>query len=155
MRRKKEYFEQFPGEPAPLSVTVSHRVRFSEVDAMAIVWHGRYLEFFEKAHTELMRRAGLEYPAYRERNLAAPVVQSHVDYFRPLRLDEVIAIEARLFWCEGARLNVAYRITGADGATAASGFTVQMFVDGATRAPCMVEPDLIAEVKERWRKGLL
>ena len=153
MRRKRQYFEWSPGEPAPLSCTVTRRLCFSEVDAMAVAWHGRYLEFFEAAHTELMHKAGLDYKVYRAEGLAAPMVQSHVDYFQPLRLDEIFAVEAKLFWSDGARLDVAYRIEKENGVLAASGFTVQMFVRWPDGEPFVTEPDLIVRFKERWRKG--
>ena len=52
MRRKKSYFQQQEGDPAPLVQEVKRRVAFSEVDAMAVVWHGNYLRFFEAAHTD-------------------------------------------------------------------------------------------------------
>lgn len=155
MRRKKHYFESFPGEPEPLCVTVFRRLRFSEVDALAIAWHGRYLEFFEEAHTELMRKAGLTYREYRKYDLGAPMVQSHVDYFQPLELDEEFTVEAKLFWSDGARLNVEYNVRKADGALAASGFTVQMFVNWQTREPYVVEPEIFTACKRRWREGLL
>ncbi|MPN34791.1 1,4-dihydroxy-2-naphthoyl-CoA hydrolase [bioreactor metagenome] len=155
MRRKKHYFETRPGDPEPLRVTIARTVHFSEVDALAIAWHGRYLEFFEEAHTELMRRAGLTYQQYRQYDLGAPMVQSHVDYFRPLELDERFTVEASLVWCDGARLNVEYRIDKADGTPAATGFTVQMFVDWRSREPYMVEPEIFLECKRRWREGVL
>ena len=53
-----------PGDPAPVAVEVKRKLRFSEVDALAIAWHGRYLQFFEDAHTELMRKVGLTYENY-------------------------------------------------------------------------------------------
>ena len=72
----------------PVSVRVARRLRFSEVDALAIAWHGGYPRFFEDAHTELMRKLGLTYEHYRRHGYGAPVVQCHVDYFEPLLLDE-------------------------------------------------------------------
>ena len=51
MRRRKSYFTVRPGDPAPVAVVVRRRVAFSEVDAMAVAWHGNYPRFFEAAHS--------------------------------------------------------------------------------------------------------
>ena len=91
--------------------------------------------------------------AYAEHRLAAPVVQSHVDYFSPLLLDEVCVIRAELFWNDGARLDTAYTVTGGDGRLCATGFTVQMFCSLDTREPCLFPPAPVAAMRERWQKG--
>ncbi len=152
MRRKHHYFGWERGTPPPLEPTVTRTLRFSEVDALAIAWHGNYLRFFEDAHTELMRAIGLDYKQYFEQGLGAPIAQAHVDYHCPLRLDESFTVTARLFWNEGARLNVEYEIHTADGMLAATGYTVQMFVELATRQPCLTIPPLLAECQRRWRE---
>ena len=46
-RIQKMTFPDLEGYPA-LSKTVTHRVGFSEVDPMHIVWFGRYAVFFEE-----------------------------------------------------------------------------------------------------------
>ncbi len=154
MRRKTaNYFKPPPDAPPPLRASVRHRVSFSEVDAMGIAWHGRYLQFFEIAAEELARRIGLSYPAYRDANLRAPLAQVHVDYHRPLTLGEVIAIEARLVWDDAARLNTEYAILNEQGQLAASGFSVQMLTDGTTGAPCLIAPPLLRACRDRWRRG--
>ena len=153
MRRRQHYFSHEPGTPAPLELTIGRTLRFSEVDALAIAWHGNYLRFFEDAHTELMRRIGLSYDRYFAARLGAPVAQAHVDYHAPLELDEQFSVTARIFWNDGARLNVEYEIRKADGRLAATGYTVQMFVELATRQPCLAPPPLLAECQRRWRNG--
>ena len=108
MRRRKAYFTAGPDDPAPIVMEVRRRIAFSEVDAMAVAWHGNYLRFFEAAHSELMAKIGLTFAAYAEHRLAAPVVQSHVDYFSPLLLDEVCVIRAELFFRRGQDIFVSF-----------------------------------------------
>ena len=153
MRRKKHYFTRGAGRPAPLELTVERTLRFSEVDALAIAWHGHYLRFFEEVHTELMRKIGLSYERYFAAHLGAPVAQAHVDYHAPLLLDRPFTVTARLFWNDGARLDVEYEIRTAEGTLAATGYTVQMFVELATRQPCLTPPPLLAECQEHWLAG--
>lgn len=153
MRRKKQYFQTEPGNPPPLELSVKHRLHFSEVDALSIAWHGHYLRFFELAHTELMRRIGLSYQRYTEERIGAPVAQAHVDYHKPLKLDQEFTVTARLFWNEGARLDTEYEIRLQDNTIAATGYTVQMLIDMNSREPFLTPPPILAKVQERWKNG--
>ena len=47
MGYQKVYFKRNPQDPAPLVVGIDRRVRFEEVDALGMVWHGRYPSYFE------------------------------------------------------------------------------------------------------------
>jgi acyl-CoA thioester hydrolase len=149
-RRRTAYFQRSPGSPAPLTATVSHRVLFGETDAMHIVWHGRYLELFEQAATEVRRRFGMGYAELHAAALEAPIVQAHVDYHAPLRLDELARVSAHLLWNDAARLDIEYEVFREDGARAATGFTVQMFVDPVTREPYVCSPELLRRCRARW-----
>lgn len=154
MRRKKErYFKAENDDPDPVTVKISHRISFSEVDAMAMVWHGRYPQFFELALEELCRSIGLSYKDYFDANLRAPIVQLHLDYHSPVVLDEKVTIVAKLIWNEAARLNTEYTVMKENGAIAATGYTVQMFVDGKTGEPYLATPELLEKCLQRWKKG--
>jgi len=83
-RKKNGYFESITGMPDPLTVYIKRRVKFSEADVMGIVWHGRYPEYFEEGSAELGRRYGLSYKDFYESQLRAPIVQLHIDHFKPL-----------------------------------------------------------------------
>ena len=153
MRRRKSYFTTEPGAPAPLVLVCRRRIAFSEVDAMAVAWHGNYLRFFEAAHSELMQKIGLGFAEYAKHGIAAPVVQCHVDYYSSLVLDEEFTICAELYWNDGARLDTSYTIRGNDGRLCATGYTVQMFCDLKTREACLFPPAPAAAMRERWRNG--
>ena len=155
MRRRKSYFTTEPGAPAPLVLVCRRRIAFGEVDAMAVAWHGNYLRFFEAAHSELMQKIGLGFAVYAKHDLAAPVVQSHVDYYSPLLLDEEFTVSAELYWNDGARLDTAYTVRGNDGRICATGYTVQMFCNLHTREAYIFPPEPVAAMREKWRHGEL
>ncbi len=152
-RRNKTYFERIPGAPEPVVVEIGRRVRFNEADPMAIVWHGRYPLFFEEASEELGRRCGLSYREFFEAGLRTPIVELHIDYFKPLFLDEEFIIRASLIWNEGSRLNTEYHLIKQDGSIATSGYLVQLFTDHRTGEPCMVSPELLDRCRRRWKAG--
>lgn len=153
MRRKKAYFDQIPGAPEPIVVEVKRRVRFNEADPMAILWHGRYPLLFEEASEELGRRCGMSYPEFYESGLRAPIIELHIDYYQPLFLDEQFTIRASLLWHDGARLNTEFHLIKQDESLATSAYTVQLFTDHATGAPCIVSPEMLERCRSRWRAG--
>ncbi len=152
MRRKKQYFDRC-GDVLPVTATVQKRISFSEVDGIAIVWHGNYPKFFEMAWEELSRKIGLSYKQYFDNNLKCPIVQLHIDYYAPLELEEKISIKASLIWTEAARLNTEYTIYKENGKLASTGFTVQVFTDLSTNEPCFIDPPLFKKIRERWVAG--
>lgn len=154
MKRKKEYyFERIEEAPAPLVVEVRRRVHFSEVDPLAIVWHGRYPSFFEEGSEELGRLCGMSYEDFYKAGLRAPIVKLHIDYFRPLLLAEEFTIRAVLVWDMASRLNTEYYLVKDDGSIATSGYTVQAFTYASSGEICMVSPEILQKCRERWKAG--
>jgi len=153
MRRRQTYFKREPNAPSPLVYQIKHRVRFGEVDAMALMWHGHYAVLFEEVSTELRRLCGLTYEAFFECSVGAPIVQFHVDYFKPLELDELCTVIGKMIFSEAARINIEYQVIKEDGSLGASGFSVQMFVDAKENLPFIVGPDLWRVCRDRWING--
>lgn len=152
-RRKKGYFDSAAAAPAPIVAEIHRRVRFSETDPMAIMWHGRYPLLFEEASEKLGRLCGLSYQEFYEEGLRAPIVELHIDYFQPLFLDEEFTVRAALLWHEGARLNTEFQIIKQDGVLATTGYTVQLFTDHQTGSPFAISPPLLERCRSRWRAG--
>ena len=157
MRRQKQgiYFERIKSAPAPIIVRVKRRIHFNEVDVMGVVWFGRYAALCEEGNAALGKLIGLSYKEYQAAGLRAPIVQFHVDYMRPLFLDEEVTIKARLIWCEGARHNIEYTLIKEDNTIAATAYTVQLFVDDKTFTPCLIAPPALEKIRKRWRKGAI
>jgi len=154
LRRKDgKYFERVEGVPLPISFVVKRRVHFSEVDVMGIVWYGRYPLYFEEASQELGRRCGLSFQDFYQASLRAPIVQFHIDYHQPLRLDEEFTVRALLLWCEGAKLLTEYEIRKVDGTLVTTAYTVQMFIDDRSEEVYIATPGLLENVRQRWLVG--
>ncbi|MCK5494447.1 MAG: acyl-CoA thioesterase [Candidatus Omnitrophica bacterium] len=139
--------------PVPLTVRIEKRVSFSDVDVMGIVWHGRYAKYFEEGFAKIGRQYGLSYKEFYEAGLRAPIVQMHVDYHLPLTLDELCMIEARLIWNEGARINIEYIVIKENAKVAATGYTVQLFIDAKSQEPLIVTPPLLEKCRKKWING--
>lgn len=87
------------------------RIFYEDTDAGGIVYYARYLQFAERARTEILRLAGIEQTRLREsHDIFFAVRRCAVDYFRPARLDDLVEVRSRLTVLRGARLGAAQGI---------------------------------------------
>ena len=107
---------------------VQTRPLFADVDAMNVVYYGRYLRFFELGRAELMRDSGRAYREMADQGLHLPVTEAHVRYKKPARYDDLVVVETWLAWLKKASLRFEYRMwrDNGDGSREelASGYTV-------------------------------
>ena len=119
-------------QPAPrpyLEETCIIPIRFHEVDSMMVVWHGHYVAYMEEGRRALGRRFGVDYTTFFAHNTPAPVAQLHVDYLAPARLADTLAVTARLFKSDAAKLEFEYEIRRqSDRGLLASGSSLQVFI---------------------------
>lgn len=149
----KPYFKNQDGPP-PLTVTCRRSVRLEEVDALGIVWHGRYAGYLEDGREEMGRRFGLSYIEFKEAGAVLPIRCLHVDYLLPLRYLEKFLVETTLHWHEAARLNIEYKIYDSQGRLATRGYSVQMMVDLSGQL-LLEAPAFYRDFQECWRRGEL
>ena len=73
------------------------RVYFENTDAGGVVYHGEYLKFMERARTEWLRHLGFDHQALSRTHRAVFVVTSAaIDFTKPARLDDNLAVSVRL-----------------------------------------------------------
>ena len=151
----RTYFETGPNDPLSLTVKTSRRVRFEEVDLLEIVWHGNYVSFLDDGRVAFGdQHPALSYSHLRDKGVAAPIVQMHIDYLAPLRFDEVMTIETTLCWSDALKINFSYKIFGEDGQLSVRAYTVQLFIDPQGNM-LLIPTDWIEEFRNKWRAGEL
>lgn len=133
------------GEKKPLLV-YEHKLRsrYAETDQMGYVYHGRFLEYFEEARTEMIREAGVSYKALEDAGVMLPVMHVSLDYKRPAFYDELLTIRVKIFDEPATRLYTHYEVVGTDAKVKITGLVVLCFVDFKTRRPCP-PPDFFVE----------
>jgi acyl-CoA thioester hydrolase len=73
------------------------RVYYEDTDAIGIVYYANYLKFAERGRTELMRESGSSHRQMVETfDAAFAVSRCEVDYLKPARLDDQLAVETRV-----------------------------------------------------------
>ncbi len=74
--------------------TIKIRIYFSDTDALGIVYHANYLDFAERARTELLRDCGFDVKAFTNSNVFAVVRKAEIEYFSPGILEDLISVTA-------------------------------------------------------------
>ena len=106
------------------------RVRFNEVDAYRIAWHGHYVAWMEEARNDLAGRFGVDTAQIAAAGFRAPVVALELKYLRPARFGEELLLRTAPVRRQTATLEFVCRIVGENGRLSASGRTVQALTDG-------------------------
>lgn len=113
-----------------LSLAIPFRIRFSEVDAMRVVWHGSYVKYLEDAREAFGEKYGLSYDAYIDNGCFAPIVDMHLQYKRPLRYGMHPEIVITYRPTEAAKVVFDYEIRDtATGEVMVTGHTLQVFMN--------------------------
>ncbi|RLE20547.1 MAG: acyl-CoA thioesterase [Actinobacteria bacterium] len=97
--------------PADYDFAQSIRVRFVETDAMGIVHHSNYLAYFEEARVAYLRHIGHPFTEWRNEGLESPVLESFVQYRKPLEFDEEIKVHVSLAEITRATFQMGYLVT--------------------------------------------
>lgn len=113
-----------------LQHTFEQAVKFSDVDSMAVVWHGHYVRFFEDGREAWGKEYGLTYLDVYAHNFFTPIVSMHCEHVNSLEYGDTAIIESTYVDTPAAKLFFDYKIyRKRDGALAALGETTQVFLD--------------------------
>ncbi|HEY3245021.1 MAG TPA: thioesterase family protein, partial [Phycisphaerae bacterium] len=96
-----------PGIP---SCEVQIRVRYAECDAMGVLHHARYFEYFEESRTELLRRNGFRYRDLESQGVFFVVYKLACRYHAPIRYDDVVTVVTRVERVTRTRVDHSYTI---------------------------------------------
>lgn len=132
-------------------LVVSHqiRIRFNEVDALGIVWHGHYIKYFEEGREAFGRKFGLTYLDIKSHGYAVPIVKSALQHQLPLHYGDIATVETTFINTRAAKLSFNYRITNDAGQTVCTGETTQVFTDNITGAMHLNLPEFYKEWKAK------
>lgn len=128
------------------------QVRFSEVDAMHIVWHGTYVKYFEDAREHFGREfEGLGYLDFFRSEYATPIVDMQIQYKRPLTINDIAIIEIRYINTDAAKICFEYTISKEDTAEIiATGSTIQVFLNKNKELE-LTNPEFYLKWKQKWK----
>lgn len=132
---KKKFLRAEKGKKM-IETTARVRVRFSETDAMGVVYHANYFPWFEIARTQLLQEVGLPYRELQDAGFLLPVLEAQVAYRNSARYDDDIDVRAVMKAFPRARIRIDYEVRRGN-ELLTTGFTVHAFMnrDGAAIRP--------------------
>ncbi len=87
------------------------RVYFDDTDAAGIVYYANYLKFAERARTDMLRDLGVSHAEMMARDgLVLVVRRCAIDYLKPARLDDLLAIETDVGKLGAASVDLTQRV---------------------------------------------
>ena len=88
------------------------RVYYEDTDAGGIVYHSKYLNYAERARTEMLRCHGIAQSALRrDEGVVFAVRDCRVTFQRPARFDDLLEVQTEVSSFTGASLTMAQTIT--------------------------------------------
>lgn len=84
------------------------RIYYEDTDTSGIVYHARYLHFFERARTEFLRCLGIvQGPMFEAEDPTAFAVKAlEIDFSKPAQIDDALLVETTLIDVKGASVTL-------------------------------------------------
>lgn len=102
------------GVLTPFGHRLTARVYFADTDFSGVVYHARYLEFFERGRSDFLRLAGVHHTELADgvhgEKLVWVVKRMEIDFRAPARIDDILTIDTRTEKISGARIHMAQEI---------------------------------------------
>jgi acyl-CoA thioester hydrolase len=124
------------------------RVYYEDTDASGVVYHARYVAFFERARTEMLRQHNFHQQQLLSEHVAFVVRRMTVDYLAPARLDEQLEVQSEITVIRGASLTFAQRIVNCDGALLSQADVLIACIDPHHMKPRALPKSIVAEFKQ-------
>ena len=125
-------------------------VRFSETDAMGVVWHGEYIKYFEDGRKSFGDKYGLSYEYFYKNGVFVPVVKIECEYKKSLSFGDKANIITKFINCETAKVIFEYEIYSfAQNELTAKGRSEQVFTDTSHNL-LLYPPDFYMDWKKKW-----
>ena len=110
--------------------TTQIRVRYGETDQMGYLYYGNYALYYEVGRAEAIRQLGFTYRQVEEMGIMMPVVDLHVQYYRPALYDDLITVKTILKELDkGSRIQFHSELYNEDQVFLNKGVTTLVFYD--------------------------
>ena len=107
MTRELKGLGSFDGKTHILPISIY----YEDTDLSGMVYHANYLRYMERARTEFFRLAGISRANLEDEEPTAWTLRrAAMEFFRPARLDDRIAVHSVLTEVSGARIKVLQRV---------------------------------------------
>nr|WP_278979357.1 tol-pal system-associated acyl-CoA thioesterase [Providencia alcalifaciens] len=124
------------------------RVYYEDTDAGGVVYHARYLAFFERARTEMLRNKGINQQSLLAENLGFVVRNMTIDFVKGARLDDLLEVETEIVEIKRASLLFQQRLVDSQGNLLCGATALIACVDSSKMKPKALPKSIVAEFKQ-------
>lgn len=124
------------------------RVYYEDTDAGGVVYHARYVAFYERARTEMLRQRNFYQQQLLSEHIAFAVRRMTVDYLQPARLDDMLEVHSKITSIRGASLTFAQCIMNSDGTLLSQANVLIACIDPHQMKPIALPKSIVAEFKQ-------
>ncbi|WP_338882869.1 MULTISPECIES: tol-pal system-associated acyl-CoA thioesterase [Xenorhabdus] len=124
------------------------RVYYEDTDASGVVYHARYLGFYERARTEMLRERGFHQQSMLDEQVGFVVSRMTIDYRKPAKLDDQLIVESEVTNIRGASLTFIQRIVDCNGVVFSSAECLVVYVNSSQMKPIALPKSIVAEFKQ-------
>lgn len=122
------------------------RVYFEDTDAGGVVYHARYVAFYERARTEMLRNYNYNQLQLLNEHVAFAVRRMNIEYLAPARLDDLLDIQTKIVQLRNASLNFAQRILNQQGKLLSTADVLIACIDPYKAKPIPLPKSIISEL---------
>ena len=99
----------------------NYRVYYEHTDAGGVVYHARYLNFFERARTDWLRERKIyQSDLQNKHNIVYAVTTANIQYKKPARMDDELTVSCQLLKMKRASIEFYQEMHNKDGLLLAS-----------------------------------
>ncbi|MEX2499592.1 MAG: tol-pal system-associated acyl-CoA thioesterase [Wenzhouxiangellaceae bacterium] len=111
-----------------MTESLRYRVYWEDTDAGGVVYHARYLQFLERARSDWLAGLGVsQTDLRREHGLVFAVTRMEIDFRKPARLEDELAVSVRVQAVGRARIDFDQQIRRGD----------ELLIEASVRAACL------------------
>lgn len=86
------------------------KVRYSETDAMGVVYHANYLLYLEVARTEFLEKLGFPYKSMEDAGFMSPVLSCNLEYGQSFGYGDTVVVYTSVSKVTAVKTEYYYRI---------------------------------------------
>ena len=135
--------------------TTQIRVRYGETDQMGYLYYGNYALYYEVGRAEAIRQLGFTYRQLEESGFAMPVVDLHIQYYRPALYDNLITVKTILKELTGgSKIAFHSELFNEEEQLINKGVTTLVFYDPKQKKKIDMPQELLVRLEPFFRKDI-
>lgn len=122
-------------------------VYYEDTDAGGVVYHSNYLNFFERARTELLRSRNVHQRQLLDQQVGFVVRHIDIDFIRGARLDDHLTVKTHISEFKRASLTFQQKIVDEQNVTIAKALVKVACIDNIKMKPKAIPSTILLELK--------